>query len=42
VLRLAWRRDRELSAAATRFRTIAIEVAAELGHRHPILAPNIE
>ncbi len=41
VLRLAWRRDRELSAAAARFRTIAIEVAAELGHRHPILSPNV-
>lgn len=39
VIRLAWRRDRVLSPAAERFRSIAIEVAAELGHRHPVLAP---
>ncbi|MEO7126823.1 MAG: LysR family transcriptional regulator [Nakamurella sp.] len=39
VIRLAWRRDRVLSPAAERFRLIAIEVAAELGHRHPVLAP---
>lgn len=42
VIRLAWRRDRELSTAAARFRTIATEVAAELGHRHPVLAPGAE
>lgn len=40
VIRLAWRRDRQLSPAAERFRTIALEVAAELGHRHPVLAPS--
>jgi DNA-binding transcriptional LysR family regulator len=39
VIRLAWRRDRALSPAAERFRDIAIDVAAELGHRHPVLAP---
>lgn len=39
VIRLAWRRDRTLSPAAERFRAIAMEVAAELGHRHPVLAP---
>lgn len=39
VIRLAWRRDRELSPAAQRFRAIALDVAAELGHRHPVLAP---
>lgn len=39
IIRLAWRRDRQLSPAADRFREIAIDVAAELGHRHPVLAP---
>lgn len=39
VIRLAWRRDRELSPAAQRFREIAMSVAAELGQRHPVLAP---
>jgi DNA-binding transcriptional LysR family regulator len=39
VIRLAWRRDRTLSPAVLRFRAIAIEVAAELGRAHPILAP---
>lgn len=39
IIRLAWRRDRALSPAAERFRALAIEVAAELGHRHPVLAP---
>lgn len=39
VIRLAWRRDRQLSPAAARFRDLAIDVAAELGQRHPVLAP---
>lgn len=42
IIRLAWRRDRPLSPAAARFREIAIEVAAELGYRHPVLAPGGE
>lgn len=40
TIRLAWRRDRTLSPAAERFRTIAMEVAAELGHRYPVLSPS--
>ncbi len=39
VIRLAWPKGRTLSAAAARFREIAIDVATELGHRYPVLAP---
>ncbi len=40
VIRLAWRSERTLSPAAQRFCEIAVEVAAELGRRHPVLAPS--
>jgi DNA-binding transcriptional LysR family regulator len=39
IIRLAWRSERTLSPAAERFRTIAGEVAAEMGRRYPALAP---
>lgn len=39
VIRLAWRSGRTLSPAAQRFCAIAVEVAAELGRRYPVLAP---
>jgi DNA-binding transcriptional LysR family regulator len=39
VIRLAWRTGRTLSPAAQRFCAITIEVAAELGRAHPVLAP---
>ena len=39
VIRLAWRAGRTLSPAAQRFCAIAVEVAAELGRAHPMLAP---
>jgi DNA-binding transcriptional LysR family regulator len=39
VIRLAWRSGRTLSPAAERMRTIAGEVAAEMGRRYPALAP---
>lgn len=39
VIRLAWRSGRTLSPAAERFRNIAVDVAAEMGRRHPVLAP---
>ncbi len=39
VIRLVWRSGRTLSPAARRFCEIAIEVAGELGRRHPTLLP---
>lgn len=41
VIRLAWRDDRPLSPAARRFCDLAIDVAAEMGYRYPVLAPGL-